>query len=177
MGVKKHVFGSNPERDHFYKLSRRWGDKYHIYHNLPFLNVFDMTNLIDRPQSQLQPVLINELDLSRLKKTSIDFTLCNENDEPQLCIEFDGLQQGFNVGPKYYPNSDPQSLNPWRQQITELKLRVATLSHFPFFIVASTHFAKLSPTTELTIVDGIIGEVLAAKTFHHRFQTEDMLGD
>lgn len=41
MSVKRNVFGSNTERQNFYKLSRQWEDKYRIYHNLPFLNVFD----------------------------------------------------------------------------------------------------------------------------------------
>ena len=38
MGVKKTVFASKSEQENYYKLKRTWGDKYVIYHDLPFLN-------------------------------------------------------------------------------------------------------------------------------------------
>lgn len=161
MGVKKNVFASKSEQRNFYKLSRTWGDKYRIYHNLPFLNVFDTQGLYDF--SNLHPVYISEIDLSRLKKTSIDFTLCDESETPILCIEFDGLQEGFNVGDTYYPTDISHPPNEWRRIITELKLKVALGSAFPFVVVASKHFNDLSGDVKLTIVDGIIGEILSTR--------------
>ena len=169
MGVKRNVFASKSERRNFYKLSRVWGRKYRIYHNLPFLNVFDPRNIFDFSDwGDIRPIVLSDLEVARLKKTSIDYTLCDQQDSPILCIEFDGLQQGFNVGTAYYPNEIPEQLNPWRREITELKLRVAFGSLFPYFVVGSRYFADISSDVELTIVDGIIGEVLANRAVQAR---------
>jgi hypothetical protein len=47
MGTNKQVFGSNSERSNYYKLSRQWASAYRIYHNLPFLNVFNTKGLLN----------------------------------------------------------------------------------------------------------------------------------
>jgi hypothetical protein len=165
MGVKTTVFASKSERANFYKLCRVWGEKYRIHHNLPFLNVFNLDGLIDWTEPyQPVPLHIPDVDKNRLKKTSIDYTLCGNDDTPILCVEFDGMQQGFNVGAEYHPkNPILGRMDPWRQQITELKLKVGIGSFFPFFVVGSRQFEELTPETQLTIVDGIIGEVLSQK--------------
>lgn len=173
MGVKPNVFASKSERRHYYRLSRAWSDKLKIHHNLPFLNVFSPTNLISFWASDardIQPFNLEPIEVNRLKKTSIDYTLCDEQDKPILCIEFDGLQQGFNVGVDYHSRSaydfPPE---PWRQIIMELKLRVAFGSKFPFFVVGSAEFEDLALDIELAIVDGIIGDVLKNKAMQERF--------
>jgi len=159
MGIKKNVFASKSEQRNFYKLSRTWGDKYRIYHNLPFLNIFTFQDVYDF--SNAHPLSLSEIDMSRLKKTSVDFTLCDENDSPILCIEFDGLQEGFNIGDAYHPTDISHPPDPWRKIITELKLKVAIGSSLPFVVVASKHFNDLTNDIKLTIVDGIIGDILA----------------
>jgi hypothetical protein len=151
LGVQKKVFSSNAERVNYYKLRRAWGIKHAIYHNLPFLNVFSMDGL-----------LLNETEKAGLKKTSVDYTLCDDNDSPLISIEFDGLQRGVNIGSTYYPSTTGPTPE-WRQWITDLKLRVAHNSKFPHFVVWDDHFEDLSATVKLTIVDGIIGEVLTRK--------------
>ncbi len=161
MGIKKNVFGSKSEQANFYKLSRTWGDKYRIYHNLPFLNIFDDKDIYDF--SNAQPLNLSKTDMSRLKKTSVDFTLCDEKESPILCIEFDGLQEGFNIGDIYYPTNRSLPPDPWRKIITELKLKVAIGSAFPFIVVASKHFNDLNNEVKLSIVDGIIGDILATR--------------
>ncbi|MEO8399829.1 MAG: hypothetical protein ABI550_08465, partial [Ignavibacteriaceae bacterium] len=170
MGVKKLVFGSNSERKNFEKLCINWSKNYKIYHNLPFLNIFDLNNIknccdYNNPKN----IILNDVEISRLKKTSVDYTLCNMKDEPILCIEFDGLQQGFNVGTKYIINNNERYRGDiWRREITELKLKVAHGSLFPFFVLGSKHFECLSKQYKLTIVDGIIGEVFTNKAFRKR---------
>ena len=152
MGTKKSVFASKAERANYEKLSRRWGEAYRIYHNLPFLHVFETDNVIDFSNWDLKPIHLTDSQLERLKKTSIDYTLCDENDCPILCVEFDGMQQGFNAGNRYY--SDVPA-NPWRRMIMDLKLRVAHGSFFPFVVVGSVHFGEISSRIKVTIVDGI----------------------
>lgn len=182
--VNKQVFSSNAERENYKKLQRRWGEKYSIYHNLPFLNVFSTVGLVDphflrtgKASGTGLSVTLSDLDISRLKKTSIDYTLCDENDRPLVCIEFDGLQDGVNIGSAYYP-AQPTEANTWREIITNLKLKVAHGSLFPFFVVGSDHFKDLPLDTKVTIVDGIIGEVLArratTKQVDRGFHPEDI---
>jgi hypothetical protein len=167
MELRKSVFNSASERRNFEKLARQWGNRYRLYHNLPFLNVFDISNLVDASEwRNPKKIEISAIDLSRLKKTSIDYTLCDTEDRPLVCVEFDGLQEGFNIGMDYY--SDLPS-DPWREIIMGLKLNVALGSLFPFFVVGSKYFEKISKDTTLTIVDGIIGSVLASNAAHEHF--------
>lgn len=172
MGVKASVFASKSERTHYYKLAREWGHKLKIHHNLPFLNIFTRTNLFSFWASDardIEPFTLTQQEFNWLKKTSIDYTLCDEQDKPILCIEFDGLEQGFNVRTDYHSRSADLPPDPWRQKIMDLKLKVAFGSVFPFFVVGSREFADLPSDVGLTIVDGIVGDVLKNKAMQERF--------
>ena len=50
-----------------------------------------------------------------------------------------------------------------------LKLRVAHGSLFPYFVVGSQHFHDLTCDARLTIVDALVGKVLANRAVHARF--------
>ena len=152
MSVKKYVFASRAERNNYEKLSLQWGEVYRIQPNLPFLSIFSLDDL-----------RVDEEDAERLKKTSVDYTLCSQDYCPIMCIEFDGLYDGVNIGTKYFPSRQPQQQ--WRGKIMNLKLNVAHESNFPFFVVGTDQFEAVSPTMRYTIVDGIIGDVLAHREF------------
>jgi hypothetical protein len=156
MAVKQSVFASTSEKKCFYKLGRTWGDAYRIYHNLPFLNVFDTRNLIDFSVSPCQIFSLSDEDYNRLKKTSIDFVFCDQNEKPILAIEFDGLSEGFNVESNYYPQQPLDTS--WRETIMGLKLKVAYGSMFPYFVLGSRYFDDLSNELKVNIADGIIGD-------------------
>jgi hypothetical protein len=166
MAAQKLVFASKSERQNFYKVRRQWGKDYNLYPNLPFLMVFNTKDLFNLSNWELKKIELTPREMSRLKKTSIDYTLCDKEDTPLVCIEFDGFQEGFNLGTKYHTGFPSDE---WRQEITELKLKVAHNSMFPFFVVGSRHFADFSGDLRLTIVDGIIGEVLAKRATSDRF--------
>ena len=151
MSVKKQVFGSFSERENYYKLSREWGKRYRIYHNLPFLMIFDLDSLSNQ---------YSQKEIAYLKTTSIDYTLCDYSDKPILCIEFDGLCQGFSVGNKYYSEDTTDTLR-WKK--LNLKLKIADSNWFQFFIVSSKHFSNLSKSLKLSIVDGIIGTAISVR--------------
>lgn len=159
MGVRKIVFGSREEKKYFTKLKETWGKEYNLYHNLPFLTVFTARDeLLDERGI---PFNISEEEFEKLKKTSIDFTLCDKGDRPLVCIEFDGLQSGFNVGRKYRRLPDATSGKKGRRAFLELKLRVAHGSVFPYFVLGSDQFRGLSDAVRLTIADALIGEVMS----------------
>jgi len=168
VGVRKSVFGSSMEKRCFRKLNETWGKKYNIYHNLPFLNVFTgRTDLID---DEFNPITLSDEEYDLLKKTSIDFTICDKKDVPLICIEFDGMQNGFNIGTSYQLRNGTSGRNA-RRSFIELKLRVAHGSQFPYLILGSEEFRGLSDSVRLTIADGLIGEVLSSKAIHDRLQT------
>ncbi len=162
MGVKRHVFGSNAERAAYKKLQQRWGDSYSLYSNLPFLMVFDPKNEV------------SSREFDHLKKTSIDFTLCDDSDKPLVCIEFDGMQDGFNVGTKYRA---AEPTDPWRDTIMSLKLKVAHGSLFPYFVVGYREFKDISEAVQVCVVDTLIGTVLADQALRkraHIFKPEEV---
>jgi hypothetical protein len=160
MGVRETVFGSKEEKKYYTKLQRTWGNKLNIYHNIPFLNVFTAKDeLIGANYNNFK---ISEEEYDQLKKTSIDFVICDKKDKPIACIEFDGLQQGFNVGTTYITSCD-QKERKSRRIFFELKLRVAHGSLFPYFILGSEQFKGLSDSVYLTIADALIGEVLSTQ--------------
>lgn len=171
MGVNNHVFGSNAERSAWKKLQQRWGDRYMLYPNLPFLMVLNGKNLVDiSAWPRVASLSLTKQEFDWLKKTSIDFTLCDDTDKPLVCIEFDGMQEGFNVGTKYRA-ADPT--NPWRDTIMSLKLKVAHGSRFPYFVVGSEQFRDISSTVKMCLIDAIIGSVLAGRAIEERAQQFD----
>jgi len=166
VGVRKTIFGSNSERTNYSKLASVWDKDYDLYPNLPFLMVFQGMTIFNLTTF---PPTVEELTNSeyrRLMKTSIDYTLCSKSGEPIVCVEFDGLQEGHNVGTSYRPALPS---DPWRDEMMTLKLRAAHGNLFPYFVVGSKQFRDVAPEIRLTIVDGVIGEVLSKKKTSQRF--------
>lgn len=167
MTVRKSVFGSKEERKFYQKLQKTWSAKCNVYHNIPFLNVIDgKSKFIDRDYTVFE---LSDKEYDYLKKTSIDYVICDKDDHPQLGIEFDGMYQGINLGSKY-KQSEKKSNNKRRKDKLELKLKVAHGSNFPLFVLSSDYFKGLSESIYLTIVDGIIGEVLSSKNTTRRVE-------
>lgn len=77
MGVKDSVFASRAERANFQKLESRWGDRYELWHNLPFLHIFARDRLIDPDSLDFRPLAISDIEWQKLKKTSVDYVLCD----------------------------------------------------------------------------------------------------
>jgi len=163
MGVKDTVFASKAEKKNFSKLGRVWKKDYTLYHNIPFLNILTLDDLVDFSDwKNPEPISLSEAEIDALKHASIDYVLCDSEDSPLLAIEFDGLQDGFSVGTDYHTGQVSGRQTPWRREKTELKLKVAHGSHFPLFVVGSEHFKDITPHSNLTIVDGVIGSVFSS---------------
>jgi len=147
--IKKTVFGSKAERALYNALNTKWDNKFHIFPSLPFANLVNF-----------EGVNLKEKEREFLFKTSIDFTLCDKaTDKPILSIDFDGMGYGFSRNGEYIeisPSSDY-----YRKLKFDLKLKIARQAHYNYFIVSYKETENLDPTLHLTIVDGIIGEILA----------------
>lgn len=158
MALRETVFGSKSEERVFEHLKSVWNDKFNLFHNLPFAQIFDI-NTID----------LNKYvhDLSFWKRTllmsSVDYVVCDEQNKPLICIEFDGLCRGYNKGITYFQDNE----NKWRKRKLELKLKIAKDHDFPFYIVSYEETDLLSKKSKynsnylnLAVVDAIIGQTM-----------------
>jgi hypothetical protein len=153
MGVRDSVFGSKGERSLFRSLRAQWGNRFAIYPSLPFCQIIETRDLS-----------VTEDEQQFLFKSSVDYTLCEEDGRPVLSIEFDGLAGGFSRRGRYVPTPGSRHLN--RARKLDLKLRVADEVGYPLIVVSFDEKRPLGRGTELTIVDGIVGQVLARREFH-----------
>lgn len=151
MRIRKSVFGSAYERSLYKALVSRWSDKLRIYPNLPFMNII-----------QIGESDVRRNERSFLLKTSVDYTLCDQSDQPLLSIEFDGIGEGFSREGRYVPRH-VSSKDPNREWKFNLKLRVCQQVVYPLFILSYEEATPIDLDVNLAVVDGIIGKFLAAQ--------------
>lgn len=153
MKIRETVFNSYSEHLLYKALKTRWGEAFNLFPSLPFLNIID-----------IEGGEITEAERQLLSELTVGFTLCEkESDKPLLSIEFDVFGHGFSRFNEYIqilPANDPN----WKQKL-DLKLRIANEVIYPFFVVSYDESYPFDPELDLTIVDGIIGRVLANKYF------------
>ncbi|MEL6408491.1 MAG: hypothetical protein AAFR81_29255 [Chloroflexota bacterium] len=155
MKISGNVFGSKSEKLNYDRIIKQWGDRYNIYHNFPFMMIFDIS-----------PSEVSNTVFQYLLKTSVDYVVCDLNDRPLMGIEFDGFQQGSNIGTEYVPKKGFDESRKWR---IETKLQIAQECNFPLVVTSDREFELLSDTG-LTIVDGIIGALTSRIYFKREFQ-------
>lgn len=157
MVLKETVFGSKSEEKVFEHLNSVWKDKFNIYHNLPFAQIFDVKSINLRDY-------VDDIPLWKrfLLMTSVDYVICDKKNKPLMCIEFDGMCGGYNKGTNYFQNNPDKN----RKHKLELKLRIARNHIFPFYIVSYEETEPLSKKSKynldlnLTVVDAIIGQTM-----------------
>ena len=92
--------------------------------------------------------------------------IVHEAGQPLLAIDFDGLGKGFDRDGQYVQVEETR--DPHRKLKFDFKLRYAKKNGFPYYVVASEEFRRLDKEIELTVVDGIIGSILASRDFDER---------
>ena len=150
MAIKRSVFSSKGEERGFRSIERTWGERHRVFPQFPFSALFEPDDSI-RDKSNL------------FFKTSIDYVFCTSEGVPVLAIDFDGLGKGFNKDGQYIQTE--KTNDPHRKSKFDFKIRYSEKDDFPYYIVASDEFKHLGQDLSLTIVDGIIGSVLAKKDF------------
>ena len=155
MSVKDSIFGSKGEERGFRSIEHTWGEKYRLYPQFPWSALFT-------PDPRWR-------DTSNLFfKTSVDYVLSTVEGQPLLAIDFDGMGDGFDRNGEYVP----VRLTPDRHRKAkfDFKLRYARENNFPYHIVASREFCQLGDGIDLTVVDAIIGSIIARKYFWEQAQ-------
>jgi len=155
MKLRKTVFGSKTEAKLYKSLVSRWSSKLSIYPNLPFSKIVQL----DKNEFTLE-------ERDYFYKTNIDFTICKLDDQPLFSIEFDGIGHGFSRDGKYVQTCN--MTDPLRKRKMDFKLKVANKINFPFMIVSFEEIEFFDKEDSLTILDGIIGQILARKEFERR---------
>lgn len=155
MKPKATVFGSKIEKSAFASVQSRWSDRFNIYLSLPFSNIIDFVDA-DLPPKEKDTLL----------KTSVDFTLANKKaDKPILSVEFDGIGCGFDKDGVYVPTVDYQHIDPYRKLKLDLKLRVSKAAGYPLVVVSYDELKQISAQEQITVLDGIIGQILSRLWF------------
>ncbi len=154
MSIRQHVFSSDSEQKLYHSITKRWGNRFAVYPNLPFANIIEVRRVAG----------LTEQERRYLLSTSVDYTLCTKDgDRPLLSIEFDGLSQGFSRDGRYVPI--PALADPERSRKLDLKVRVAERVGYPLIVVSYHEKNPLDEGLHLALVDGIIGQVLAHREF------------
>jgi hypothetical protein len=160
LSVRKTIFGSFNERELFASLKSCWSEHgFVLYPSLPFAAIFDITKIKVTPEEK-----------SFLLKTSVDYTLCTDDGRPVVSVEFDGICHGFSRRGRYVALRPAPSNDPRRGWKLDVKLRVATEADYPLLVVSYHEKNPLSQEIHLTILDGMIGRVLAKREFSRRLQ-------
>ena len=149
MAVRDSIFGSKREEEGFRSIEHSWGADYALHPQFPL-------SALLTPDCKLPE---DEWDL--FLKTSIDYVLATKEGLPILAIDFDGMGGGFDRDGEYVQVRATQDPN--RKRKFDWKLSFAEQNGFPYHIVSSGEFRHLGRGIELTVVDGIIGSVIANK--------------
>ena len=152
MSLKKSIFDSYHEKKLFKHLNSVWEGTFNIYPQLSFTKIFDIETL-----------KVSCREKNFLLKTNIDYTICDKNDRPLMCIEFDGLCHGYSRDGKYIQIKEEPFKNQGlsRKEKMELKLRIAKEHNFPFYIVSYSETKYITERIHLAVIDSIIGQAIA----------------
>jgi hypothetical protein len=166
--VGKLIFGSTGERHNYYHLQKIWGEKWKVYHNIPFRNFCKTKGLIDLTSWKSEEVKLSKEEVEALNTTSVDYVICSRRDEVVIGVEFDGMGLGYSCGSIYRPQ---RQVSERRLRMIELKLKVAFGSNTPFVVVGPQEFVPLGQRCNLSIVDGIIGRILSSQAWMGKLST------
>lgn len=151
MKLRNTIFDSSSETEVFRSLQSRWSSKLTLYPLLPFSKIV-----------QIDPQELTPQERDYFYKTNVDYTFCQESGRPLLSIEFDGIGGGFSRDGIYV--AVRQTLeDPYRKLKMDFKLRLAKQVGYPLVVVSFEETRLLDKEDSLTILDGIVGQLLAEK--------------
>lgn len=161
--ARESIFDSRAEKDLFRELESRWTPKLRLFAQTPLRSLLE----------------ISSADTARWKSrheryfrsASVDFTFTDIDGKPLLSIEFDGIGGGFGHGRRYVPAR--QTPDPNREWKMNFKLRAAARAGYPLFVVSFEEIEPLAEEDSITIVDGIVGQLLSREK--SRMLLEEML--
>lgn len=148
---RKSIFDSGAEKNLFRELESRWTPKLRLFTQTPLRSLLEI--------SPAEIKRMKNRHTRYFRSASVDFTFTDVHGEPLLSIEFDGIGGGFGHGRRYVPaRSTPDENREWKMNF---KLRATARAGYPLFVVSSEEFEPLTEEDSITIVDGIVGQLLS----------------
>jgi hypothetical protein len=146
------------EQQLFTSINSRWSDRFDVYPSLPFASVIDFSDEALAPSERT--FLLNKPGLHPVHEA---WSTNAWSTTPQHRV--DGLSHGFSrlgeyVGLRPAPSNDPR-----RHEKLDLKVRAVTKAGYPLVVVSYEEKNPIGKGLHLTIVDGIIGQVLADREY------------
>lgn len=152
MKLRDTIFDSNSEAKIFRALRSHWSPKLTLYPSLPLSKIV-----------QVDPREMTHRELEYFYKTNVDYTFCQANGRPILSIEFDGIGGGFSRDGIYIQTRETSDPN--RKLKMDLKLKVVKNIGYPLVVISYEEIKQFDAEDSLTVLDGIIGQVLAWQRF------------
>lgn len=150
------IFGSGAERETFLAIRRKWQGEVDVFPQVPVKTVVGFERVQTIP---------NESERKYLLQTEFDCVVCKKNSGiPILVIEFDGMCRGFSRVLAYETRGPARGQN--RRKKLEAKLRICADAEIAAIVVSTPEQEQIDEASYLTILDGIVGEVLASTIFN-----------
>ena len=146
MKPKSSVFDSKSEVNVFRSLQTNWYPRLALYPQLP------LSKLIEVRRDE-----VSQKEFDFYLKTNVDYTF-SDRGRPVFSIEFDGIGGGFSRDVEYVPARETP--DPHRKLKIETKLRMTREAGYPLVVVSYDETTTLGPDSALTILDGIVGQIL-----------------
>lgn len=143
------IFDSRAERAVFESLDSRFGGAGRLVPQLPLSKLIELDG---------QDVL-TAAEVGFFYKTNVDFTFADEDGRPLFSIEFDGIGGGYSRAGIYVPQRPTG--DPRREWKFDFKLRLAREVGYPLLILSFDEAGPLADGESLTVLDGIVGHLLA----------------
>jgi hypothetical protein len=163
MRKAKTIFGSHPESTAFQSITLHLPQGWAVYPNLPL--------------SQIVRVGKHEVSQGEWEvylKTSVDFTLVEGKGDPSLVVEFDGMGEGFSSSNTYIQFRQTRDSN--RKAKLDFKLRLCERVGLPLLVISFPEIASCTRDGLLSIVNGIVAQHIATKTYQNTMQQWDSEG-
>jgi hypothetical protein len=159
------IFDSAAERALFEELQSRWAPKLRLFPQVPLAKLMRL----EPPDERLLRPRHRRYFLS----AHVDFTFCWPDGRPILSVEFDGVGGGFSRERQYIPKRvTPDPNRDWK---LNFKLRAAARVNYPLIVIATEETAQLAESESLTILDGIVGQLLSREA--ERELAQEMVDD
>ncbi|MBI3933243.1 MAG: DUF2726 domain-containing protein [Acidobacteria bacterium] len=159
----RSIFGSGAEKETFLALRSSWKDEVDVFPQMSVKAVIGF----DRLQA-----IEDENEKNYLLQTEFDYVICWKNKGfPLLVVEFDGIGGGFSRGIRYETRVLPIN-DRNRHKKLEAKLRNCGQAGIPVVVVSFDEARRIDATSHLTILDGIIGEILASAIFANELKRQ-----
>lgn len=161
MGIRDSIFDSKTERKLFHRLQSTWNKAVDIHPQIPIRHVIEYSTIKDMKLPTKREIYLLEAEF--------DFVICEkEIGKPIMAIEFDGIGHGFSKGGKYRSKAVPLN-DPYRKLKLDAKLDLCRDQEFSLVVVSWAEIdSVLKEKDSVTILDGIIGKVLARKSFQQQ---------